>query len=179
MSALYLVRHPPVAKAWSTRCYGRSDPGLSRAGQRMVAPLAARLIALRPELVLHSDTIRTRAVARATGLPCAAEPLWRERDFGRWEGRGWNAIYRESGAAMDGMIDAPDRFRPGGGETTAELLERVRRALRRLPGGRRCVVVTHGGPIACARLIADGAPLSTLPSLIPPVASVVRVDLAG
>lgn len=65
---------------------------------------------------------RTRVLAEriAAGASC---PLYqdtdsRERDFGTWEGQTWNAIYRLSGNAMDGMIDAPGEFRPGGGETT-------------------------------------------------------------
>lgn len=37
--ALILVRHPPVNLARQKRCYGQSDPALSRAGQAMIAPL--------------------------------------------------------------------------------------------------------------------------------------------
>lgn len=61
---------------------------------------------------------RTRAIAaplgEKLGIVPLAEPLWRERDFGSWEGQSWNAIYRATGNAMDGMIDAPETFRPGG-----------------------------------------------------------------
>ena len=64
------------------------------------------------------------------------------------------------------MIDAPDSFRPGGGETTTEMLERIALALSRLPGGR-IVVVTHGGPVAAARWLNAGLAVSMLPTLIP------------
>ena len=60
---LHLVRHPPVTKDWQKRCYGQSDPGLSRAGHAMVAPLVGQLAALGPDLIIHSDMKRTRAVA--------------------------------------------------------------------------------------------------------------------
>ena len=134
---LHLVRHPPVAKAWQKRCYGQSDPGLSREGQKMVAPLVDQLVALKPDIIIHSDMVRTRAIATLLadrlGLVSTAESLWRERYFGAWEGTTWNAIYRATGNAMDGMIDAPDRFRPGGGETTAELMMRVQKAMDTLP----------------------------------------------
>jgi len=146
-----LVRHTEVARRWRGRCYGVSDVGLSRAGAAAIAPLAQELAALRPEWIIHSDLTRTRrlaiAVARSAGCTILADPAWRERDFGTWEGQSWNAIYRASGNAMDGMIEAPDKFRPGGGETTLELAVRVATALTGLPEGRG-IVVTHGGPIA-------------------------------
>lgn len=146
-----LVRHTEVSHHWRERCYGSSDAGLSRAGGAAVGPLAAQLANLRPQWVLHSDLSRTRrlavAIGKAAGCPVLADPDWRERDFGDWEGQTWHAIYRASGNAMDGMIDAPDTFRPGGGETTFELAARVAAAASALPEGRG-VVVAHGGPIA-------------------------------
>jgi len=146
-----LVRHTEVARYWRGRCYGVSDAGLSRAGAAAVGPLAAQLANLRPQWVLHSDLSRTRRLATAIGkaarCPVLADPAWRERDFGDWEGQTWHAIYRASGNAMDGMINAPNTFRPGGGETTFELAARVAAAAAALPEGRG-VVVAHGGSIA-------------------------------
>lgn len=171
---LILVRHPPVAAAWAGRCYGQSDMGLSRAGQAMVPPLIDTLAALKPDGLVHSDMRRTRALAlplaRRLGIAAQAAPLWRERHFGAWEGQTWNAIYRATGSMMDGMIDDPDRFRPGEtGETTGELIARIRSALALLPQARRIVVVSHGGPIAVARLVQSGAAISALAAqIIPP-----------
>lgn len=175
--SIILVRHPPVALAWQNRCYGQSDPGLSRAGQAMVAPLMDQLIALQPDVIIHSDMKRTRAIAlsMAVKLEIApiAEPLWRERDFGNWEGQGWNAIYRATGNAMDGMIEAPDTFRPGGnGETTRELFERITAALAAAPRKGVVVIITHGGPIACARATKLRNEFVQLPDLVPSLASI-------
>lgn len=174
---IILVRHPPVALVWQKRCYGQSDPGLSRAGRAMVSPLVDHLAAMDPDIIIHSDMQRTRAIAlplgEKLGIMPIVEPLWRERDFGSWEGQNWNAIYRATGDAMDGMIDAPDTFRPGGsGETTRQLIDRITAALDRVPRKGRVVVITHGGPIACARAarMADG--LETIAELVPPNASV-------
>ncbi len=146
-----LVRHTEVARRWRGRCYGVSDVGLSRAGAAAIARLAQELAALHPAWVVHSDLLRTsrlgNAIARAARCPVLANATWRERDFGNWEGQSWNAIYRATGNAMDGMIDAPGTFRPGGGETTDELAERAHAAMLALPKGSG-IVVTHGGPIA-------------------------------
>lgn len=142
----------------------------------MIGRLVSQIAALKPAAIVHSDLVRTRAIAlplaRELGITAIAEPLWRERDFGTWEGRHWHAIYRETGNAMDGMIDAPDRFRPGGGETTAELAKRIEQALAALPDVRTIAIIAHGGPIACARALQRGAPLNQLAALIPPAGSV-------
>lgn len=173
---LHLVRHPPVAKAWQKRCYGQSDPGLSRQGQKMIAPLVDQLVALKPNAIIHSDLQRTRAIAeplaRRLGMTTTADSLWRERDFGAWEGKTWNAIYRATGSAMDGMVDDPDHFRPGGGETTRDLATRIQVTIQNLPDVDCIVIISHGGPIACAIAMQTCASYHRLASLIPSTGSV-------
>ncbi|MEO6717564.1 MAG: histidine phosphatase family protein [Novosphingobium sp.] len=181
MAELILVRHPPVTQAWQKTCYARSDPGLSRAGQALIAPLVEQLAALRPDHILHSDMRRSRAVAlplaARLGLVPMAAPQWQERDFGTWEGQSWQSIYRATGNAMDGMIDDPECFRPGGGETTGELVERVRQALDRLPKCGLCMVVAHGGPIAAARCLVDAAAPAKLADYFIAPGDYVRIGL--
>lgn len=178
---LHLVRHPPVLKAWQRRCYGQSDPSLSREGRNMAGPLVDQLVTLTPDMIVHSDLARTRVIAKRVakqlGLNCVADALWRERDFGDWEGQTWNAIYRTTGNAMDGMIDDPEHFRPGGGETTHELIARIKLALARLPDTLRIVVVAHGGPIACAKLILDNLPIASLAANIPALGDIVELTV--
>jgi alpha-ribazole phosphatase len=173
---LHLVRHPPVVKAWQNRCYGQSDPGLSREGQKMIASLVDQLAALKPDAIIHSDLQRTQAIAeplaRRLGMTIIADPLWRERDFGGWEGQTWNAIYRATGSAMDGMVDDPDHFRPGGGETTRALATRVQNAVRNLPNAACVIIISHGGPIACVAAARMGASIRNIASFIPDTGSV-------
>lgn len=170
---LILVRHPPVVKASAGCCYGQSDMGLSRDGQAMVSALVDDLAALQPDVIVHSDMRRTRALAlplaRRLRMVPLAMPLWRERHFGAWEGQTWNAIYRATGNMMDGMTDDPHGFRPGGtGETTGELIARVKRALDKLPSHARIMAITHGGPIAVARMLLTGGEITELAALIIP-----------
>jgi alpha-ribazole phosphatase len=176
---LHLVRHPPVAKAWQNRCYGQSDPGLSREGQKMIAFLVDQLAALKPDAIIHSDLHRTRAIAKPLasrlGMTITADPLWRERDFGAWEGQTWNAIYRATGNAMDGMVEDPDDFRPGGGETTRAVATRVENAIRNLPNVARVIIISHGGPIACVAAAQAGASLKHLASFIPATGSITTL----
>jgi broad specificity phosphatase PhoE len=179
---LILVRHPLVAKSWSGRCYGHSDMGLSRAGQAMIAPLLDHLASLRPDHIIHSGLRRTRALAEPLaarlGVVALAAPLWRERCFGAWEGLTWQAIYRATGDAMDGMTTAPGTFRPGGnGETTCELIGRVAEALEMLLQCGRTVVVTHGGPIAAVRHLREQTSIAAMASLIVPPGGLLKVDV--
>lgn len=168
---ILLVRHPPVARRWDGRCYGSSDMGWSRAGLAMAHALAATLANEHAAIVVHSGLRRTERLARmivahADGrLLC--DPRWRERDFGAWEGRSWQSIWRETGDLMDRMTTHPTDFRPGGGETTAELFRRAGDAWAELPRRETVIVVAHGGSIAAARARHADRPVSQLVDFIP------------
>lgn len=170
-----LVRHPEVARAWRGRCYGRSDMSWSREGARRAAVLIDELVALRPTAIVHSDLVRTRRLAERFKLPTIADPRWRERDFGSWEGRSWDAIWRETGSSMDRMVTDPEHFRPGGGETTREVADRARVAWDDLPADGIVVVVTHGGPIALVRAVAEGISLDRAVGLVPACGEQIRL----
>ena len=176
MSVL-LVRHPPVARAWAGRCYGRSDMGWSRAGAALASALVDRLAAQSFATIVHSGAIRTRMLAerlaRRTGAALHEDAGWLERDFGTWEGRRWEAIWRETGALMDRMMTDPTGFRPGGGETGAELSTRARAAWQRLP--ENALVIAHGGPIAALRAWRAGAPLERMIDYVPGCGEVIAL----
>ena len=177
---LLLVRHPPVARAWVGRCYGRSDMGWSRDGVRMARDLVVRLSAEPLSAIVHSGAIRTRRLAESigarAGLPVRSDPRWMERDFGTWEGRSWNAIWRETGSDMDRMMSEPATFRPGGGETGEDLIRRVAAAWGDLEEPGTTLVVAHGGSIAAARSLASGSPLERMIELVPLQGEVIALD---
>jgi broad specificity phosphatase PhoE len=149
MRRALLLRHPEVASHWSGRCYGRSDAGLSRAGRERARRWTEAVKAQDFDRIIVSPARRARwpGGLLSCGRPLEIEPRLAERDFGTWEGVGWEAIWRAEGDAMDGMLDAPDSFRPGGGETTNELAARVLDWCRELPADAAVLVVAHGGPI--------------------------------
>ena len=176
MSArVLLVRHTPVAKAWAGRCYGRSDMGLSRAGTMSMRALAGDLAAQPFATIVHSGATRTRVlaerIASLTGRPVATDPRWLERDFGSWEGRRWQAIWRETGDLMDRMMTDPAGFHPGGGESGQDLTLRVRAAWDALPTAADTLVVSHGGPIAALRTLLAGDPMQRMIDAVPPCGS--------
>lgn len=176
---VFLVRHPEVARAWAGRCYGQSDMGWSRAGAAAAIALADRLVALKPTVIIHSDLLRTRRLAEGVGHRLGVTPLsdtrWRERCFGAWEGRRWNSIWRETGNEMDHMVSDPVGYRPGGGETTAEMGARAARAWCSLPIVDSVVVIAHGGPIAAIRTMLAGGSYSAILAFIPTCGEVVEL----
>ena len=180
MSAtVLLIRHPPVANAWAGRCYGRSDMGLSREGMAIGRSLAGRFTAGTVDAIVHSGAIRTRrlalAIAAQAGVSAQADPGWLERDFAGWEGRRWQAIWRETGDLMDRMMTDPSGFRPGNGETGQELAQRAWAAWDRLPMDGTTLVVAHGGPIAAIRARHAGASLERMIDFVPRCGDVVVI----
>lgn len=178
MRRVLLVRHTEVARAWHGRCYGHSDMGLSRAGARAVRDLVDRWDTP-VDAIVHSGSRRAATLAGWLGTRLGIAPTvdcdWRERDFGAWEGRSWQAIWRETGAAMDGMTTEPESFRPGGGETTRDLVDRAARAWSRVSEDKCVVVVAHGGPIAAIQLLQARASISRIAAFIPLPGSVTEV----
>jgi len=179
-ASVLLLRHPPVTLAWRKRCYGRSDMGWSRAGTVMARTLADQLATRPIDAIVHSGALRTRRLAemigRAPAIPVSEDAGWLERDFGTWEGRTWQAIWRETGDLMDRMITDPTGFRPGGGETGQELSERALAAWGRLPASGTTLVIAHGGPIAALRTWQAGEPLEAMVHHIPACGEVIAVS---
>jgi alpha-ribazole phosphatase len=73
-----------------------------------------------------------------------------EMDFGHWEGQRWDDIPRP---ALDAWTADFHHHRPGGGESVASFLARVRAALddcaqqARGPGVHRVLWITHAGVV--------------------------------
>ncbi len=175
-----LIRHTEVAVKFHRRCYGRLDVSLSHAGQQRACELASHLAREPITAVVHSGWKRAAFLASRIALLKSVEPLadsrWRERDFGTWEGRSWNAIWRATGNAMDGLFTQPDTYRPGGGETTAELAERSMAAWHSLPERGVIAVISHGGPIAAVRTTLASAPLTEIVHYTVSTGSVVSCE---
>ncbi|MBX3201381.1 MAG: histidine phosphatase family protein [Labilithrix sp.] len=155
MGLLYcLARHGETADNAARIFQGQGGSGLNRLGRAQASRLAERLRRSPPDAIFASDLERAadtaRYVSEACGVPVELDPDLREVDVGAWTGKGHDAIarlYPEEWAAWDAGLDV----RRGGGETYAELAERVGRALDRIAGrhgdGARVLVVSHGGAI--------------------------------
>jgi probable phosphoglycerate mutase len=159
----WLLRHGESDGNAAGRVQGQTGgTGLSARGREQVAAAAGALAdgPLRPAAVVSSDLLRCRetaeVLAAALDLPVTWDAGLRERSFGLLEGRSWDDV--PGGAVgIDGGLVTDPGVRPPGGESVADLAERVARALGRAARlGGPVLVVTSGGPIRVAT--APGPP---------------------
>lgn len=104
------------------------------------------------QLVVTSPLIRCRAFAESMAARDGCEILVEDRlgeyDFGEWDGRPFDELWRDHGDALAAFFGDPDTVTPPGGETVAAFRDRVRAAWNELlegHGGKRILVISHGG----------------------------------
>ncbi|AGP38882.1 hypothetical protein BE21_04940 [Sorangium cellulosum] len=170
---LMLIRHGETDDNRAQVFQGQAGRGLNARGREQAARLAARFAGARLRLaaVYCSDLERAEEtaarLASALGLRAVADPALREVSLGAWQGlsRGEvQARFPEEWAAWRSGVDG----RRGGGETYAELGDRMMRALDRIAArhaGEAVGVVSHGAAIKTAvgrMLQMDGSGLKAL-----------------
>ncbi|MGX9353827.1 histidine phosphatase family protein [Roseobacteraceae bacterium S113] len=139
--ALTFLRHtqPDVAKGI---CYGRTDLSLAASAPDDIAAAVAPLT--KAQQIFTSPLKRCRQLADAIGKNTVLDGVV-EMDFGAWEMTPWDAINR---AELDAWAADFLHARPHGGESVAQLRDRVDAALAAIPDG--ALVVTHHGVIKAA-----------------------------
>jgi len=149
---LILVRHGETLYNAQKRLTGQSDVPLSPLGRRQIAALGKYLAAEHLDVIGASDLVRTRvtaeAIARHHGLPVSTDPNLRELALGDWEGHTYADVLRRDGERMAQWQADPTTCAPPGGETVAQLRDRIVCALSswqtRYPGAS-VLWATHGG----------------------------------
>ena len=176
MTRVLLIRHGAVEA--DGRCYGRRrDPALSPLGRGEASALRARL----PERcrAVRSPARRAAQTAELLGLGDArVDDRLSERDFGEWEGRAWEDIWAETPASVATDPAAYATHVPPGGESLAQVTDRVLEALDALVGagtGEPLVVITHGGPVRVAVAHALGLDAPAMLRLRPSTGSLTSL----
>lgn len=163
MTRFGLIRHAETVWNRERRIQGQGDSPLTPEGKRMADRWARLLGAFPWDRLLVSDSGRALATARRIQAelerPLEVEPRLRELDWGAWTGRTLAEIGRAEPETLARQVRAGWDFRPPGGESRRELLERVRDALgeaARRHEGERLLVVTHGGVLRSLELFLAG-----------------------
>lgn len=168
---LWLVRHG--ATAWHTqqRFCGHSDIPLSVQGQVQARWLARQLQHEAIAIIYTSDLARARQTAeviaghRTQAVPLKVSAAWREIDFGAWEGLTYAEVAEQYKGQL-GFFTDPVQYSPPGGESVAQLLQRIQAELAALtyrsgsPGAGDVVIVSHGGPLRLLLCSVLGMPLA-------------------
>lgn len=185
MLGLTLVRHCRTALNVRGAYQGRTDAGLTSGGERRARRIGRFLrdgwtegdVATAPPPVWTSTRARSRRTA-ALAFPDAAprpDPRLDELDFGAFEGATHDENLERHGNAYLEWIEDPAGRRPPGGESLAELRDRVRSWMDDLPADGRAVAVTHGGPIGIVLASVLGIPFPTARRLRPAPGDWIRV----
>lgn len=147
---LYLVRHGEAERS-EGRAVGQLDLPLSDLGARNLEALAASWQGPSPFRLFASDLRRAadsaRILARRFGVEPVLDARLREVSFGDWEGRAWDEVYESDRRRYDAWTERWWDLAPPGGESFADVAERVLAWFQDLGGGADTIVVAHGGSI--------------------------------
>jgi alpha-ribazole phosphatase len=164
---LLLARHAPTDWNSEGRYQGQRDIELGPRGRRLAGLLARRLAAERIDHVHCSDLRRAHEtasiVSEKRGLSVVADARLRELCFGAWEGLSHDEIRRRYPQELAAWEADPLRVAPAGGETLAQLAERVGAFLadrtRDAGPDRTVLVVGHRGSLQVLLCLALGLPV--------------------
>jgi len=181
-TATVLLRHGQTSMSVQKRYAGRSDVPLTDTGERQAAAAAKRLVLAGLSAIVSSPLQRAMRtaewVATVTGVPVVADEGFRETDFGAWEGLTFAEVKERWPSEMTTWLTDP-MVAPPGGESFAEVSERVTAALHRVLAGRerqRILIVSHVTPIKMLVAAALLAPPPALYRMHLDVAALCEID---
>ncbi len=173
---LILIRHGRTEANASGLLLGRDDPALDEVGLGQAESVAAEVGPV--DRVVSSPLLRTRATAAGLGAEVEIDDRWVEMSYGEWERRPVRDVPAETWRRW-----ATDPgFAPPGGESIAELGERVRAACEDLVDAAAdgdVVVVSHVSPIKAAVAWALGVSDEVAWHLYLAPASITRIQVRG
>jgi probable phosphoglycerate mutase len=159
MTRLALLRHANTAWSVEGRIQGRSDVPLLPSQTIVLPPLLQRF------RIVASPLQRCIESAALLGCPDPErEPRIAEMRWGAWEGRRLAELREQLGAAMRENEARGWDFRPEGGESPREVLERLRPWLAEVASrGEPTLALTHRGVIRALLAHALGWDLTGRP----------------
>lgn len=153
VTSVFLVRHCQSMGNIQHRFQGRFDADVSPDGVKQLALLGLRFRNEPIDAIYTSPLKRARATAEAIAqyhpdVPLLEEPGFIEIDCGRMENLLLTEVAEQFPQVGRDWDQSPDLCRFPGGETMAQVYERVNAALDKVIQdnvGKRVVITTHGG----------------------------------
>lgn len=183
-TSVVLVRHGATPTTGSV-LPGRA-PGLhlSDKGRDQAAAAAQRIATLEPVAVYASPLERAvetaTPITRGSGMRVRRAAGLVECDFGEWTGRRLSELRKLP--EWRTVLTSPSSFRFPGGESFAEMQQRIWDQLERLADAHRgetVVAVSHADPIKAAVAMASGVHLDLFQRLVISTASVSVLSLGS
>lgn len=165
MLRLLLIRHGQTLWNAEQRYQGQADVPLNELGRRQAEALARRLAGETIHVVYASDLQRAvdtaAPLAASHRLGIITDARLRELSFGEWEGCTFEEIRQREPARYQAWLRTPEQFSAPGGETGAQLRERMQAWLEEVRSQhdeQTAVVVAHGGSLMTLLQITLGLP---------------------
>jgi ribonuclease H / adenosylcobalamin/alpha-ribazole phosphatase len=181
-TATLLLRHGQTPMSVQKRYAGVTDAPLTDTGVQQAAAAAKRLAQAGIGAIVSSPlrrTVRTaEEVSAVTGVPVVTDDGFRETDFGAWEGLTFAEVRERWPSEMTAWLADPS-VAPPGGESFAQVSERVTAALHRVlaeRAGRTVLIVSHVTPIKTLVAAALLAPPAALFRMHLDVAALCEID---
>ena len=177
-----LLRHGQTPMSAEKRYSGRSDPPLTDVGIRQAVAAAKQLASAGVGTIVTSPlqrAVRTaEEVAAVTGVPVVTDEGFTETDFGAWEGLTFAEVRERWPSELIAWLADPE-VAPPGGESFAQVSERVTASLRRVLAerdGQTVLVVSHVTPIKTLVAAALLAPPAALFRMHLDIAALCEID---
>lgn len=151
-----LVRHGQTESNVAGRIQGHSDSPLTALGKKQAQDLGQRLSSMAIHILRTSDLGRAFATAqifaRSLQLKAHTDSRLREVCFGEVEGQSWDEVDEQYPDIRLAWYHHQSGVRMPGGESREEVTRRAVAVLEEcvnLHAGKRVLMVTHGGVLAC------------------------------
>ena len=167
---IYLVRHGETALTPFRKFSGIGplDPELTEKGKSEADAAAREMAKIKPEILIASPLRRTKETAEAIAislkLDIEFDPIWRECNFGLWDGM-TVAEVKERYPKEYAMWVSTSSYAPPGGESYDEAMARAVHGLTSIAAeypAKKVCVVTHNGMIKTALAAAIKAEPSAI-----------------
>lgn len=169
MTTIYLIRHAEAEGNLYRIAQGHADGKVTKRGWEQIRALSLRFESIHVDAVYSSDLYRTCATASAIygpkGLPLHTDPSLREANLGEWEGMPWGEISRLDPEQLVNFSIRTHLWRVRGGETAAEVQERLFNAVCRIGkqhDGETIAIASHGFAIRMLLGKLQGYPLEQI-----------------
>lgn len=178
---LVCVRHTAVAVPQGV-CYGRTDVPLAADFEQVASVIGRRLrgYALDSEVAVYTSPLsRCTRLADYCGYPHAVrDSRLMEMDFGTWEMRPWRSI---DDPALTAWFQDWLHLPTAAGDSFPAMLSRVESFVEELrsKGCRRTLLFTHGGVIACLRVLSGSCNPQDAFRDLPSCGSIVEIEIGG
>jgi probable phosphoglycerate mutase len=148
---------------------GHADQPLNDLGREQAAQVAAALASYPLDAIYSSDLSRAFDTARAIAahhahLPLHTSALWRERDYGRFQGMTLPEVEAIDPHAAQQWRSRVADFAPDGGENLLQFQARIAQQLQAVAAqhaGQSVAIVAHGGVLDIIWRIVHGLPVDT------------------